>query len=152
MQVALVSASPVTLSPESVRAVAEAVAELLAADAPAAVRQDQAPAPQLVSAAELAERLRVDVKSVYRHADELQAIRVGRRVMFDPQRALAAWPDALGSRYRSMGSQTPETRMAAGRTDARGRVPSDGHCQLLPVGRRQAADRPAAGDEASKHG
>ncbi len=99
----------------------------------------------LVDAATLARRLGVDTKTIYRHADELGAVRVGRRVMFDPQKALTAWSDALGSRYASMGSQTPETRMTAGRTGTRAKVSSDGHCQLLPVGRRQRA-KSGAGD------
>lgn len=95
--------------------------------------------PELVDAVTLARRLGVDPKTIYRHADELQAIRVGRRVLFDPERALRAWSSELGSRYTSLRSQTPETRMAAGRTGARQQVPSDSHCQLLPVGRRQRA-------------
>jgi hypothetical protein len=51
----------------------------------------------LLSAAELADRLGVSVKSVYARADDLGAIRVGRSVRFDPARALIARPPAPAS-------------------------------------------------------
>jgi len=133
------SAQPITLSEDQLRMLAVLIVDEQQArqgiSAPATATGER----MLVDAATLARRLGCDVKSLYRHADDLGAIRVGRRVMFDPERALSAWSDEMGSRYTSLRSQTPETRMAAGRTGPRQQVPSDSHCQLLPVGRRQRA-------------
>jgi hypothetical protein len=84
---------------------------------------------QLVTATELAERLGVDPKTVYRHADDLGAIRVGRRLRFDPETALA--------RYVSVRSQPAESRTETGKTRGRRSAANAGHCQLLPVGRRK---------------
>ena len=91
--------------------------------------------PRLASARELARRLDVDVKSIYRHADELGAIRVGRRLRFDPDRALAAWPISVDSRECSERSQTPKAPVTTGGKRARRRTPKAPHCRLLPVGR-----------------
>lgn len=89
--------------------------------------------PRLVTATELAERLGVDPKSVYRHADDLGAIRVGRRLRFDPEKAFA--------RYVSVRSQPSESRTETGKTSGRRRPSKADHCQLLPVGRRKGAER-----------
>ena len=57
------------------RAIAEAVAERLA---------DRPPAPQFVDTRELARMFGISTDVVYRRADELGAIRIGARVLFDP--------------------------------------------------------------------
>lgn len=121
--------SEFVLSSESVEAIAQRVAELLSTPAPAS---------GLLTAAELAEHLAVDVKSVYRHADELGAVRVGRRLRFDLERALAAWPTQTGSREPSERSQPPGTPAVMGGIAPRRRKSTTAHCQLLPVGRREA--------------
>jgi hypothetical protein len=132
-----VSAQGITLSEDQLRTLAVLIVDEQEARQGRLLPTDKDTV--LIDAASLARRLGCDTKTVYRHADELQAIRVGRRVMFDPQKALSAWSGELGSRYGSMGSQTPQTRTAAGQTAARRKVSSDSHCQLLPVGRRQRA-------------
>jgi hypothetical protein len=78
----------------------------------------------LLTAPQLAATLDVDVKSVYRHADELGAIRVGRHLRFDAAVALAAKPSTPAP-------ATPLPRTRARRDSA----PSN----LLDVGRRRAA-------------
>ena len=80
----------------------------------------------LVTAAELAERLHVNVKSVYRHADELGAVHIGRRVMFDPT-----------TRLTSVCSLTPENAVTTPNPTPRRRAQKPARCQLLPVGRRK---------------
>lgn len=86
----------------------------------------------LVTAAELADKLGVDPKTVYRHADELGAVRVGRRVMFDSSIEAA-------SRYAGMRSQAVEPPAVTGRKKNRKRASESADCQLLPVGRRRSA-------------
>jgi hypothetical protein len=78
----------------------------------------------LLTAPELAEALRVEVKSVYRHADELGAIRVGGALRFDAAVALAVKP--------STSAETTRPRTASKR-HRRASAP-----KLLDVGRRAA--------------
>jgi len=77
---------PVTLAPESVRAVAHAVVKLLA---------DTPPAGRLVDAATLAGILGVERSWVYDNAERLAAVRIGDgdrpRLRFNVERALTAW-------------------------------------------------------------
>jgi hypothetical protein len=128
-----VSAEPVVLAPESIAALADAVAERLRAPA------DVEPAPALLTAPELAERLAVDPKTVYRNADLLGAIRVGRALRFDLDRALTAWAIEPGSRDTSGRSLPATTAAATGRKASRPKAKTGSHCQLLPVGRRTTA-------------
>jgi len=113
-----------TLAPAQLEQLADLIADRLrsSSDAPST----------LVGAPELAAQLGVDAKSVYRHADELGAIRVGRRLRFDPEKALTAW----GARDSSERPQAANTPAATGRNGVRRRASSASHCQLLPVGRR----------------
>lgn len=96
-------------------------------------------AREALTAAELAARLGVAVKTIYRHADELGAIRVGRCVRFDPDRALAAWSAGLPAREQSLRSEDAGSGIAKRTAAAGRRAPAESHCQLLPVGRRKAA-------------
>jgi hypothetical protein len=77
---------PVTLDPESVRAVAHAVVALLT---------DTPPTARLVDAAELADLLGVSRAWIYDNAELLDPVRLGDgdrpRLRFDPETALAAW-------------------------------------------------------------
>jgi hypothetical protein len=87
----------------------------------------------LLDAAALAQRLQIDVKTVYRHAEDLGAIRVGRALRFDLGRALAAWngePSAGDHRRESQAAPTPA---APGSNGTRRRPADAGHCQLLPI-------------------
>jgi hypothetical protein len=80
---------PVTLAPAAVEAVARRVVELLADEhaTPSTAR--------LLDAAHLAELLGVSRATIYDHAAELGAIRIGDgdrpRLRFDAETALAAW-------------------------------------------------------------
>jgi hypothetical protein len=80
----------VSLTPDSIEAVALRVVELLGA---ADVGPDE-----LVDAAEIARRFHLDRSTVYAHADEWGAVRVGEgerpRLRFDPKRVA----DALAPR------------------------------------------------------
>ncbi len=78
---------------------------------------------QLVTAEELALMLKVDAKSIYRHADQLGAIRVGRALRFDPAKALVSW---AAEHAPSNGTAPKPTRPRAQHRD-----------DLLPVGRRR---------------
>lgn len=81
----------IELTPKSIEAIADRVAELLT---------DRLEEPGLIDAAELALRLGVTRSWVYEHAAELGALKLGggerARLRFDPERALAA----LASRYQ----------------------------------------------------
>ena len=99
---------------------------------------------RLVSAGEVAARLGLDSKTVYRHAVALGGVKVGRAWRFDLDRALAAWRSGAGDRS---GSERPQPSVApagTGATGRRRRPPSGSHCQLLPVGRVQATGSEAA--------
>ena len=80
---------PVTLAPAAVEAVARRVVELLADE------HASPPTARLLDAAHLAELLGVSRATIYDHAAELGAIRIGAgdrpRLRFDPETALAAW-------------------------------------------------------------
>jgi hypothetical protein len=89
--------------------------------------------PTLLTAPALAAMLDVDVKSVYRHADELGAIRVGRHLRFDPAVAL----ETTTSRPTA---SAPTPRVVEATSLARTRAKrSETQRNLLPVGRRRAA-------------
>jgi predicted DNA-binding transcriptional regulator AlpA len=133
---ALLSAHDLAL----VDAVAERVFELLA----------ERGAPQgrsrLVSAGELAEVLGVSRDWVYRHAEELGAVRVGgagprsehggRRLRFDVDQALATQT----SRQASEASQPPDLPVAAGRSRRALGVAPPSDVPRLPIrGRTKAA-------------
>jgi hypothetical protein len=135
----------VTLDPETIDAIAERAAqrtvELLtgpshdghARATPAAASIWK---PPLADAREVAHALDVDLKTVYRHADKLGAVRVGRRLRFDLDRALRSWSCGADDRCPSERSQALQTP-APQRTSDTGQRPIDtAHCRLLPVGRR----------------
>lgn len=139
---------PVMLDAETIDAIAERSAqrtvELLSApshdgDARATPAASSIWKPPLAGAREVAHALGVDPKTVYRHADELGAVRIGRRLRFDLDRALRSWPPEQDDRCPSERSQ-PLHAPAPKRTSDRGqRSPDTAHCQLLPVGRRTGA-------------
>lgn len=109
---------PITLSPECVEAIADAVAERL---------RGSAPSPDLIDAAEAARRLGVSRDYVYEHADALGAIRIGTgpraRLRFDPA-CIATAPS----------EQTPPPPAPARKQRRRRSRPG---AELLPVGRRR---------------
>jgi hypothetical protein len=110
--------------------IAERVVDLL---------REEPPRARLVDAAALADALGVDLKSVYRHASTLGAVRVGRRLRFDLDRALRSWPSGESDRCPSERSQPLQTP-APKPTSGTGQRPlGTAHCQLLPVGRRTGA-------------
>jgi hypothetical protein len=109
-----------------VEAVARRVVELLD-------ERERPAARQLVDATGLAEVLGIARSTVYEHADELGAFRMGdgprAAVRFDPERALAAWT-ARDRSERSEATDLPPVR-ASGRRRRRAAGRSDG--DLLPV-------------------
>jgi predicted DNA-binding transcriptional regulator AlpA len=124
-------------------AVADEVAARLA-DRLAATTRVVAGHARLVSAGELAEILAVSRATIYEHAEELGAVRVGGdgprsrhggpRLRFDVQKALERW----SSRQTGRESHQPEPPAGAGRTPRRRqRAPGSG-VELLPVGGRKA--------------
>jgi hypothetical protein len=92
------------LDPDQLELLAERIAHHL--------RKHESRAGELLTAAQLADTLGVDVKTVYRHAAELGAIRIGRRLRFDPVIAPAAW-----------------------------QPPAESKVDLLPIGRRRPPQR-----------
>ena len=97
--------------------------------------ESQRPA-ELVDARTIAVALGVSVKSVYRHAEDLGAVRVGRRLRFDFDQARRSWLTEQDDRCPSERSQ-PLLTPAPKRTLDTGQRPTDtAHCRLLPVGRR----------------
>jgi len=105
------------------------------------LRSDAAPVadvPAFVSAGELAARLGIDSKTVYRHGAELGGVKVGRVWRFDLARAVEAWSSAGDDRSGSGGSRTLKTPVGTCSTGRRRRASSASHCQLLPVGRATA--------------
>lgn len=125
------SAQVVTLSDEQLEQLADLIADRLRST-PASS------SPEIVSAAELAVRLSIDVKTVYRHAEAFGGVRAGRRLRFDLNRALEVWSAGESARDRSERSQTTELPASTGRRTSRRRASTGDHCQLLPVGRRKA--------------
>jgi hypothetical protein len=109
--------APVELTPASVEAVAQRVAELLATHEPA----------RLVDAAEVARRFSLSREYVYEHATELGAVRLGdgpkARLRFDLERVA----DALTPRPFAP-SKAPTRRRPS---------PTASTTQLLPVGRKR---------------
>jgi hypothetical protein len=97
-----------------------------------------APQRQLVDARTAAGRLGVDLKTVYRRADELGAVRVGRALRFDLERVgkvLATAPADGGDRPVSERPQPAEPRTATRRRRSRRPARKGTDCQLLPIGR-----------------
>lgn len=120
----------VTLSDAQLDRIAERVAEHLR---PSEV---SGPPAGLVDAPTVAQALGVSVKSIYRHAAELGAVRVGRRLRFDLARALAIWPNGEDDRCPSERSQPPRSPAKTPTSGARQTPLPTAHCRLLPVGRR----------------
>lgn len=122
-----------TLTPREqllVDAIAERLFERLRAE-------DEASRPSgLVDARAVALMLGVDSKTVYRHADKLGAMRIGRRLRFDLDRALQNWQAEESDRCPSERSQLPRSSAKTPTTGARRTPPPNAHCRLLPVGRR----------------
>lgn len=109
----------VTLSPESVRAVAEQICELLAG-APLSA--------ELIDASEVARRFNVSRDYVYEHQAELGGVKLGKgpkaRLRFDPERVL----EALAPQPFS----TPSPQPAHSRRRRR-----QAQTDLLPIGGQQ---------------
>jgi hypothetical protein len=97
--------------------------------------------PQLADARAVAHALGVDIKTVYRHAGKLGAVRVGRRLRFDLDRALRSWSSGESDRCPSEKSQLSEKRVPNPTSGAYQSAADASHCQLLPVGRRTEAQR-----------
>lgn len=120
-----------TLTPRElllVDAIAERVTELL--------RPSETQEPgELVDARTVARALGVSDKSVYRHAAELGAVRIGRRLRFDLARALASWPAGEDDRSHSDRSQPTRSSVKKPVSGTRHTPQKASHCQLLPVGR-----------------
>lgn len=114
--------SPITLAPESVEAIAERVAELLAGAHSTA---------RLVTADEVASRFSVSRDYVYEHAEELGAIPMGPtgkdrkpRLRFDLERVA----EALAPK--------PFTTPASPTAPPKRRRSPRSKVELLPIGRR----------------
>lgn len=77
---------PITLTDETIEAIANRVADLLEPRLAPAFKQP----PELIDAAEVARRLGIRREAVYEHADRLGAHRIGNgprgRLRFDPER------------------------------------------------------------------
>jgi hypothetical protein len=142
-----VSAKTITLEPDQPgeRRQADALTprELLLADVIAErvvdLLHDEPPRARLVDATALADALGVDLKSVYRHASTLGAVRVGRRLRFDLDRALRSWPSGESDRCPSERSQPLQAPAPKPTLGTRQGSSGTAHCQLLPVGRRTGA-------------
>lgn len=104
----------VHLSTETIRAIAEEVADLLV---------DRHPS-RFLSVAEVAEKFSISTDYLYRHADELGAIRLGNRLRFDAERVVEALsPEPF---------RTPPAKSAPPKR-SRSSVATD----LLPIGRKR---------------
>jgi hypothetical protein len=115
-----------------VDAITERVAECLrAADDASRIPRS----PRLVDARAVAEALGVNLKSIYRHADKLGGVRVGRRLRFDLDGALRSWPSDGDDRCHSEKSQPRRSSVEKRSSSTRQGSPDDTHCRLLPVGR-----------------
>jgi hypothetical protein len=91
--------------------------------------------PRFVDARTVAATLGVDVKSVYRHSASLDAVRVGRRLRFDLDRALRSWSDGANDRCHSEKSQPRRSPVEKRSSTTRQDPPDNTHCRLLPIGR-----------------
>ena len=112
---------PVTLTAETVEAIAQRVAELLE---PAVDRHGE-----MIDAAEVARRLGIRREAVYERAAELGAVRIGNgprgRLRFDPERVA----EALTPEPAPLAAPRPQRHRTRQRPAAS--VP------LLPVGRKR---------------
>jgi AraC-like DNA-binding protein len=122
----------IRLDPESVEAIAVRVAELLREEAPSDAR--------LLPASEVARRFGLSRDYLYRHAEELGAVRVGDgkrpRLRFDPE----VVAERLSARSIRRGSEPRKARPKAKPRRARRTGPRSGPA-LLPI-------RPTKGTEA----
>lgn len=109
------STEPITLADEQLERLAELIAARL---------QPSAPKPAAyVTAEELAVILAVDKKTIYRNADQLGAVRAGRRLRFDPAVAANGCSTLQAAPEKTTGTKR---NPKPGTTDA----------SLLPIGRR----------------
>jgi hypothetical protein len=116
-----------------VGAIAERVVESLRTD------DNGSRSLRLVDAHAVAQALGVDPKTVYRHADKLGAIRVGRRLRFDLDQALRNWSSEESDRCPSEKSQPSDKSATKPPSGTYHEAANASHCQLLPVGRRTEA-------------
>ena len=104
--------------------------------------------PRLVDARMVAATLGVDVKSVYRHSAPLGAVRVGRRLRFDLDRALRSWPDGADDRCHSEKSNPDDRLQRSGHrplAKIRLTTPTAGYCRLgVGIGRNEVVRVAAA--------
>src|SRR5665213_3802910 len=94
-------------------------------ETPTPVHAEPASVPHYVTAEVMAGLLGVSTKSIYRHADELGAVRIGRAIRFDPT-----------ARLSSVSTLPAEKPVSKPDSAPRRRAKSTPHCHLLPVGRR----------------
>jgi hypothetical protein len=127
-----VTAPVVALPVEQLEALADMVAARLLAPV---VEQPTHESERLLDARAMAERLQVDLKTVYRHAGELGGVKVGGAWRFDPARMVDEPASGVTDRYGSESPQPSKPPAAARRTHARRRTPRPADCQLLPIGR-----------------
>lgn len=117
------------LDPADVELIARRVVELLRSEA-------DAPAAELLSAADVARRFGVARDWVYANADRLGALRLGDgerpRLRFDPERVRQALEGATRGGASSE-SQHAGSPVPAGRAGARRRRASSASADLLPI-------------------
>ena len=122
------STAPITLDPETIRAIAEQ-----AASRTVEMLRDKPVSSSLVDAATLAGKLGVSRDCVYAHAAALGGERIGNgprgRLRFDLDRALAAWT----SRCHSKESHQPKSPAATSGSASRQRRGLGSSAELLPI-------------------
>jgi hypothetical protein len=139
---------PARLHPDDLAA----LAEMVAAQVIAALRQPRAEAPVLIDAAEVARRFSVSAEWVRENADRLGAVRIGDgrrpRLRFDPARV----EEALTGRGNGVPSQSDADSAAEPRTPRPTVARAGNALDRLPVRelepRRPRRDRPGAADTA----
>jgi hypothetical protein len=139
-----------TLDDEDLAAIADALAPLIAEalagsgngaqpDATGRAPREHESVSRLVTAAEVAAMLSVTRDTVYAHAAELGAVRIGDgprpRLRFDPEKAVAAW----ASHDARANSQAITSRAAGGTRRGRPRRSMGTDVPLLPIRGRKAA-------------
>ncbi|MFZ1927367.1 MAG: hypothetical protein WAU42_14660 [Solirubrobacteraceae bacterium] len=121
------STAPITLDPETIRAIAEQ-----AASRTVEMLRDK-PVSGLVDAATVANALGVSRDCVYAHVDALGGERIGTgprgRLRFDLDRALAAWT----ARCHSKESHRSESPVPASHSASRQRQRVGSSAGLLPI-------------------